>query len=177
MKNTCAVSDCTALAYCRGWCQKHYQRWRVHGDPLSVMFHMYDDRARFWSKVSAGSSTDCWLWSGQVNNHGYGRFQSEAGGTRKRTLAHRQSLAWHLGRDLIRTEIVMHLCDTPRCVNPSHLRIGTQADNVADMRAKGRNNDVGLALGRTSGRKRSRPGGVSERARRDLITNARKARP
>jgi hypothetical protein len=100
------------------------------------------DVERFWSKVNR--TTGCWLWAGETNNQGYGRFTTWSGNTRIRTLAHRWVMGVELGRQLDRWEIVLHTCDTPRCVNPQHLRVGTQADNVRDALSKGRLNTSGL---------------------------------
>lgn len=82
----------------------------------------------------------CWLWQGSRKRHPrtgeltYGSIK--VGG--KLRLAHRVS--WHLyrGADLDHPLKVCHSCDNPICVNPSHLFVGTQLDNVRDMHAKGR---------------------------------------
>ncbi len=76
----------------------------------------------FWARVD--KSAECWLWTGKKTSLGYGQF-----GT---AYAHRLVVGARRG------EVVRHLCDTPSCVRPSHLRIGTQADNISDMRSKGR---------------------------------------
>ena len=82
---------------------------------------------RFWSKVDR--SGKCWLWTASRNSSGYGKFDGEG--------AHR--VAWRLAYGVIPYgACVLHRCDMPRCVNPAHLWLGTQADNVADMVAKGR---------------------------------------
>ena len=87
--------------------------------------------ARFWSKVQTGDG--CWKWDGAIASHGYGVLN--VNGRIKR--AHR--VAWELLNGPIpERAVVLHSCDTPSCVNPLHLSIGTQAQNLADMWAKGR---------------------------------------
>ena len=78
----------------------------------------------------------CWIWSGYIENNGYGRIQIDG----KRYRPHR------LMYILVHGEIplghgVLHRCDTPLCVNPDHLFTGTQQDNVNDMLSKGRRCD------------------------------------
>lgn len=74
----------------------------------------------------------CWIWTGNVRK-GYGYFKVKG----KQVAAHR--LSWTLHRGAIPNELwVLHHCDTPACVNPDHLFLGTVQDNVADCVRKNR---------------------------------------
>lgn len=76
----------------------------------------------------------CWIWGGTVHvTTGYGKFSFLHGSY----LAHR--IAWMLFKGTIPDGLwILHSCDTPPCVNPDHLFLGTQKDNTCDMWKKGR---------------------------------------
>jgi hypothetical protein len=87
----------------------------------------------FWKKVSFTSG--CWFWTGSVNNNGYGKAASGREG--QWVLAHRKSWEYENG-PIPEGKLVLHECDTPRCVRPSHLFLGTKLTNARDMVNKGR---------------------------------------
>lgn len=88
---------------------------------------------RFWPKVD--KSGDCWLWLGSTWHYGYGCIYVAK--PRKAANAHRVSYEMANG-PIPKGLFVLHRCDNPRCVRPSHLFLGTQMDNVRDMVNKGR---------------------------------------
>lgn len=77
-------------------------------------------------------NTGCWLWLGHGDRYGGISFPGN-----NRLGAHRVSYVAFIG-EIPNGLFVLHKCDVPFCVNPGHLFLGTQADNLADMRAKGR---------------------------------------
>lgn len=85
----------------------------------------------FWRHVHKTST--CWLWTGPRLKSGYGQFRFSGRNWR----AHRLVWAFTHG-DAPQDALVCHHGDTPLCVRPDHLVLGTPQDNVDDMRRKGR---------------------------------------
>lgn len=91
---------------------------------------------RFWYHVGKKSTEECWEWTGKKNKQGYGRIRTESSGNHQ-SLAPRVSWEIHFGK-IPDNLFVLHRCDNPSCVNPSHLFLGTIADNNNDRDTKGR---------------------------------------
>lgn len=89
---------------------------------------------RFWRSVK--KTPTCWLWTASKDSNGYGQFNVKGIGT----LVHRFSFELHKGKipsdNSYHGICVLHTCDTPNCVNPSHLILGTQIDNIKDRDTK-----------------------------------------
>lgn len=94
-------------------------------------------RTRFESKYEPVTETGCWLWlGGVVSPLGHGTLRNEE---QRHELAHRISYRLNVG-PIPDGMQVLHRCDVGGCVNPTHLFLGTQGDNMRDMVAKGREN-------------------------------------
>lgn len=91
------------------------------------------DADHFWSKVDRRGPNDCWLWQAYCDKDGYGYFTVNKAARK----AHRVAYVLTHG-NLEPSQDVCHACDTPGCVNPAHLWVGTYRDNIDDMLAKGR---------------------------------------
>jgi HNH endonuclease len=132
MPAVCTMNNCARPTRTRGLCDAHYKRLWRYGDPSVVLLRRdLSESDRFWTKVT--KTRGCWLWTACLTPCGYGMFE-----TRRRTrLAHRWSYAAAYG-PIPDGLYVLHHCDTPECVRPNHLYLGTQTDNMADMKRRGR---------------------------------------
>jgi hypothetical protein len=135
----CKVDECEVKPYGWGYCQKHYNRWRRHGDPSIVMprrrtYESAESRIARQSK----SEGDCVVFAGgrpSRSGHRQIRFNGLQRGVHR--------VAWMLANgDIPDGKVVMHRCDNPPCVKLSHLVLGTVADNNRDRDQKGRHRSL-----------------------------------
>lgn len=135
MTTSCAFETCEKLSEKRGWCNNHYQKWRRCGDPAGVNrspnLPMLDAFRHYMPDDPPESG--CWEWSGRAfHEFGYGLIQ-HAG-----KLWRTHCMSYELFNGPTAGKQVRHTCDNPPCVQPKHLVLGTQLDNMRDKVARGR---------------------------------------
>lgn len=86
----------------------------------------------FWRHVSRSEPKGCWIWTGIKQPQGYGIVKCG-----KQRIAHRLSYMLH-NSEFDQSKHVLHACDNPSCIRPSHLWLGTHQDNMKDRDRKGR---------------------------------------
>lgn len=100
----------------------------------AALLEKYRTEERFWDSCIPEPNSGCWLWTKSTRPNGYGQFAAKTGHI---VYAHRFAfeLLWGAIPD---GRYVCHRCDTPACINPDHIYLGTPQDNVNDMRERGR---------------------------------------
>lgn len=96
---------------------------------------------RFESKFVKKGKDDCWEWDASISNNGYGRSSMKGYPSQ----AHRVAYILYIG-EIPDGMCVLHKCDNRRCVNPSHLFLGTYKDNAVDCTNKGRSPSARLTV-------------------------------
>jgi len=100
-----------------------------------ALWAKFDAEANFWSRVDKSKGPyRCWLWTGYIRTSGYGALGWKGVSGRS---AHR--IAYEIVAGPIpKGQVVMHSCDNKLCVNPRHLSLGRQRDNIEDAQRKKR---------------------------------------
>ena len=138
--NACQIQDCPRPAATRGWCDSHYRRWLRTGDPTSgsrIIPRKVSPEATF--AESTEPKGDHVLWTGAMDNHGYGVVAVYG----KSVRAHRY--AWErVNGPIPEGMFVDHVCFVPACVRVEHLRIASPADNNRYRQGPNRQNRLGI---------------------------------
>lgn len=138
-KGTCAIQGCEKPAASRdpGLCVGHRHRLRRYGDPLFLPERRHprvdccpetcrpNTAGLFWAKVTGGDVDTCWIWTGRLNEAGYGRYTSAT----RLVLAHRWAYV-HMVGPIPDGLVLDHLCRVRACVNPWHLDPVTDLVNI-----------------------------------------------
>lgn len=134
MQVMCKAEGCGKPVYGRKeYCRRHYQRWKLHGDPLYSKWAHNDIEARFWSYVDKNGPIPeshpelghCWLWTGSKNGAGYGSFYFKG-----RQIKAARWIYERKKGPIPEGLVLDHLCKNPSCVNPFHLEPVPQRENV-----------------------------------------------
>ncbi|QPR39580.1 HNH endonuclease signature motif containing protein [Brevibacterium casei] len=130
----CSIDGCDGSHLARGWCNKHYQRWRKYGSP-TIDLSPDAKAARTLEARSKITADSCILWMGYIARNGYG-YMSFRG---IRTEVHR--VAWTLANGPIPTGMeIDHRCWNRACMNVDHLRLVTTSQNHQHRQGANRNN-------------------------------------
>jgi hypothetical protein len=127
---TCRIDGCDKIVKRRTICYAHDYRLRRYGDPFKQRF----PRIKFdLSSFPIDPTTGCILWP-HSKTHGYARKKIDGRGRQVSRLVLEQKL----GRPIRKGFNALHSCDNPPCINPEHLREGTDSENIKEAWDKGR---------------------------------------
>src|SRR5699024_7924323 len=120
----CSIDGCENGVQARGLCNRHYKRWRAHGDPLGAAYRGPEATFLAMTEPIVGDP-GCLIWTGALNGRGYGRLHVNG----RMVLAHRW--AWQREHGPIPDGMeVDHTCWERACCNVDHLRVATRQQNV-----------------------------------------------
>ena len=128
---TCIDCGCGLARSMTGRCRRCALAHRKAHTPIKTWQERIDCH---WEPVT---ETGCWLWTGALASDGYGLVSQRIDGRNICKRAHRLSYELHIGQ-IPKDMSVLHKCDTPICINPAHLFVGTQKANTDDACRKGR---------------------------------------
>lgn len=130
ISRACAAAspDCNGPAVVRGLCRRHYKRLMRLGstEVKRPCLHLPVEK-KFWRYVNRGTADKCWEWKAFRDKDGYGKMRVG----RSNKGAHIVSWNIHFG-EIAKGLFVLHKCNNPSCVNPSHLKLGDHDANMCD---------------------------------------------
>lgn len=126
----CSIPNCGKRHFGRGWCEKHYLRWRKNGDPLKCRPRRAEGEAKQWVRTIAipFKGKECLQWPFIRGRKGYGRIYHNG----KMWVASRFICEAAHGAPIPLSLHAAHNCGNPSCVNPNHLRWASPKENEAD---------------------------------------------
>lgn len=129
----CSIDGCGRSHVGRGYCALHYERFQRHGDPNKLVRReantSLSQTVEWIMSNSKRASSGCFEFQrSREKKKGYGRLHYQG----KVVGAHRLVLEHELGRSLRIGEQANHTCHNPKCVDPDHIYVGTQIDNIRD---------------------------------------------
>lgn len=139
MRKQCSIKGCQHKHQARGWCNKHYKRWRSNGDPLKVQTTRGLSPAEYF-QLKTEWRGECLIWTGTKNHDGYGHIPIIGKSTEK---AHRY--AWEQVHGPIPEGLLVDHKDHchPACCNVEHLRLASASQNASNRSGPTRNNTSG----------------------------------
>lgn len=127
----CKVENCNEKHRGLGFCNVHYLRYIRRGTTDLVRHVTFEER--FKNSYKINKDNGCWEWTKSLGSHGYAHTANKG----KNLRGHRVSYKLYIGK-IPKGKLVLHKCDNRKCVNPEHLFLGTQKDNMLDMSKKNR---------------------------------------
>lgn len=137
---TCTIDNCARPHLAKGLCSLHYDRMRKGTDMNAPVEERFSTPAEaFEARTMPVTESSCVLWIGATTKQGYGKIS--VGGTLK--LVHRYSWEQACG-SIPEGMFVDHMCHTPACVNPDHLRLATNQQNLQNRRGACKGSKSGI---------------------------------
>jgi len=133
MTGVCSIPGCGKAHAARGWCNKHYLRWRVYGSPTAGQTPKGNAQTEIAQALLHSTPDQCWLWPFNKMKKGYGQIKWKG----RMAYAHRVVCAERHGAPPTTKHQAAHLCGKSSCINPHHLAWKTAKENESDKDGHG----------------------------------------